>query len=198
MNKVRKISIILIIPFIIFSMQKVYSFYQTNYIIPNKFKAATYNVVLEEEFYDEFGTKKVWIANNETGNANVVLRINYDESFSKTVDNERLTLSNIVNNQNVVDKVWTDDFLNDFEKGNDGWYYYKKILKPTEKVQILESISLNENLILTSPYYQEYKSYDYNLSFNFESIQATKNAVKEIWDKDITINNDNVDWEEGI
>ena len=36
------------------------------------------------EFYDEFGTKKVWIANNETGNANVVLRINYDESFSKT------------------------------------------------------------------------------------------------------------------
>ena len=59
MNKVRKFSIILIIPFIIFSIQKVYSFYQTNYIIPNKFKAATYNVVLEEEFYDEFGKERV-------------------------------------------------------------------------------------------------------------------------------------------
>ena len=35
---------------------------------------------------------------------------------------------------------------------------------------------------------------DYNLIFNYEAIQATPKAIKEIWGKDIEINGDDITW----
>ncbi len=165
-------------------------FYQ-EVVVPNSFKTMTYNVKLEEEFYNDWGTKKVYIRNLEETNAPVVLRVNYNEVWSLTIDGNIHTLSNILNGENVVTKNFTSVFLNDFIKGNDGWYYYKKVLKPSSSIQLLESISLKNDLIIHN---NEYHDYNYELSFNYETIKETNNEVNDIWNKNITINEDNVVW----
>lgn len=172
-----------------------FAYYYSEVAIPNKFKAMTYNVQVEEEFNDTWGTKKVTFVNKETTNTPVVLRINYNESWRKEVNGIKLSLDNNVNGTSAVTKNWTSAFTSDFIAGDDGWYYYKKTLNANSSVQVLDSISLNESLISTSPYYDDYKSYTYELDFNFEAIQATSNAIKEIWGKNAVINEGNVTWE---
>ena len=170
------------------------AYYYTEIAIPNQFKAMTYNVTIEEEFNDTWGTKKVSFVNNEETNAPVVLRINYNELWRKEVNGVKLSLDNNVNGVNVVTKNWTTAFTNDFVDGGDGWYYYKKTLNAEESVQVLNSISLNESLISTSPYYNDYKTYTYELDFNFEAIQANSSAISEIWGKNATITGGDVTW----
>ena len=171
-----------------------FAYYYTEIAIPNQFKAMTYNVTIEEEFNDTWGTKKVSFVNNEETNTPVVLRINYNELWRKEVNGVKLSLDNNVNGVNVVTKNWTTAFTNDFVDGGDGWYYYKKTLNAEESVQVLNSISLNESLISTSPYYNDYKTYTYELDFNFEAIQANSSAISEIWGKNATITGGNVTW----
>lgn len=172
-----------------------FAYYYTEVIIPNQFKTLTYNVTVEDEFYDDWGVKKVFFVNKEETNTPVVLRINFNESWRREVDGMTLSLDNNVNGENVVLKEWTDTFTNDFIKGDDGWYYYKKVLNSNERIQVLESIALNEELILTSPYYEDYKVFDYELSFNFEAIQASSGAVSDIWNRNVSISGDEVTWE---
>lgn len=171
-----------------------FAYYYTEIAIPNQFKAMTYNVTIEEEFNDTWGTKKVSFVNNEETNTPVVLRINYNELWRKEVNGVKLSLDNNVNGTNVVTKNWTTAFTNDFVDGGDGWYYYKKTLNAEESVQVLNSISLNESLISTSPYYNDYKTYTYELDFNFEAIQANSSAISGIWGKNATITGGDVTW----
>lgn len=171
-----------------------FAYYYTEIAIPNQFKAMTYNVTIEEEFNDTWGTKKVSFVNNEETNAPVVLRINYNEAWRKEINGVNVSLDNNVNGVNVVTKNWTTAFTTDFVDGGDGWYYYKKTLDAEESVQVLNSISLNESLISTSPYYNDYKTYTYELDFNFEAIQANSSAISEIWGKNATITGGNVTW----
>ena len=171
-----------------------FAYYYTEIAIPNQFKAMTYNVTIEEEFNDTWGTKKVSFVNNEETNAPVVLRINYNEAWRKEINGVNVSLDNNVNGVNVVTKNWTTAFTNDFVDGGDGWYYYKKTLNAEESVQVLNSIFLNESLISTSPYYNDYKTYTYELDFNFEAIQANSSAISEIWGKNATITGGNVTW----
>lgn len=172
-----------------------FAYYYTEILVPNNFKTMTYNVAIVDEFYDDWGTKKVSFVNNEETNTPVVLRINFNESWRKEVDGTTLSLDNNVNGTNVVTKSWTSSFTNDFVKGEDGWYYYSKILNSKEEVLVLESISLNEDLIKTSPYYEDYKTYTYELSFNFEAIQANSKAVLEIWNKTVSISGNEASWD---
>ena len=177
--------------FLFVTVGGTFAYYYTQVIIPNEFKAQTYNVTLEEEFYNDWGTKKVTIKNEEETNVDVVLRINYNETWSDTTGD---VLSNVVNGENVVIKNWTTEFLNDFEKSDDGWYYYKKILKAQESVPILESIAKNTTAISSSPDVNLYDEYDYQLIFHFEAIQANEKAVKDIWGKNIIIDGSDVTW----
>lgn len=172
-----------------------FAYYYSEIAISNEFKTLTYNVQIEEEFNKTWGTKKVSFVNKEATNTPVVLRINYNESWRKEVNGTKLSLDNNVNGENAVTKNWTTAFTNDFIEGDDGWYYYKKTLNAKKSVQVLESIALNEDLISTSPYYEEYKDYDYELDFNFEAIQANTDAINEIWNKKATISGGNVTWE---
>jgi len=171
-----------------------FAYYYTEIAIPNQFRAMTYNVTIEEKFNNTWGTKKVSFVNNEETNTPVVLRINYNEFWRKEVNGVKLSLDNNVNGTNVVTKNWTTAFTNDFIDGGDGWYYYKKTLAAEASVQVLDSIALNESLISTSPYYNDYKSYTYELDFNFEAIQANSSAISEIWGKNATITGGNVTW----
>lgn len=164
------------------------AYYYSNIVVPNQFQSMTYNVqITEEDFNNTFGTKKVFFKNEEETNTPVVLRFNFNESWGNGVNN-------LINGTNVVTKTWTDTFTNDFALGDDGWYYYKKVLNPQESVQVLESISRNDTLINSSPNRSEYVNSNYHLDINFEAIQATPEAVQEIWNKSITITETSVTW----
>lgn len=169
------------------------AFFNNRYNLAEQFKTMTFNVDLEEEFYNDFGIDKVTIVNNEESNAPLVLRISYNEIWQDKNSDNIYLLNNQINGVDVVTKNFTSAFLNDFVY-SDGWYYYKKILNATESVQILNSIELNNDLVIDSPYYEDYTNYDYRLVFSYEAIQADIDAVKDIWDKDITINGNNILW----
>ena len=158
------------------------AFYISSVAMVNNFKTSTYDVKLEEEFNGTFGTKKVSIVNNED-NTPVVLRINYLEVWSKlNEDGIYDTLSNKFNGSDVVTKEWTEEFKTNFTLRDDGWYYYNKVLEPGDRVEILKSITLNDELIQSSSNYENYKTYNYELTFNYEAIQATSEAISDIWE----------------
>lgn len=193
-GRTKKPLIFLILFLLVVGIGGTFAYYYSEVIIPNRFQAMTYHVTIEEEFYDDFGTKRVFFVNQEETNAPVVLRINYNESWRKTIDDVVITPSNVIDGQDVVTKEWTDAFLNDFADGGDGWFYYTKVLNAQESVQVLESITLNESLVSTSSDAIDYQGADYELSFNFESIQASSDAILDIWGISSTIQGDDVAW----
>ncbi len=184
-----------VLPLLLFvsGVGTVLAYYLNSVTISNKFNTMTYDVEIKERFENKFGTKEVEFVNKEKDTSvGVALRVRYNELWSNVNENGVVSvLSNKIGNINVVDKEWTNDFLNDFDY-IDGWYYYKKILKPGESVKILNSIS--KNSILSS--HIEYNEFDYELTFNFESIQATKKAISDTWNKQIIIEGDNITWED--
>lgn len=194
-DRTKKPLIFLILFLLVVGIGGTFAYYYSEVIIPNRFQAMTYHVTIEEEFYDDFGTKRVSFVNQEETNAPVVLRINYNESWRKTIDDVVITPSNVIDGQDVVTKEWTDAFLNDFADGGDGWFYYTKVLNAQESVQVLERIALNESLVSTSSDAIDYQGADYELSFNFESIQASSDAILDIWGISSTIQGDDVAWD---
>lgn len=157
----------------------------------NVFNVPKYGVAIEEEFYNEFGTKKVYFVNKQE--ANVAIRINYNEVWKKTIDDENISLNNKINNEEIVNKSWTGEFLKDFTY-HDGWYYYNKVLKGGDSVQVLEKILLNEELLKKSNLKDEYINADYELDFNLESVQLSESAIKKIWGAEVTITGDDIEW----
>lgn len=159
--------------------------------VANRFQAKTYNVTLDEEFNNTWGTKKVFIRNNENATA-IVIRVSYNEVWSQDVDGTVVIHSNKVDNKEVALKAWTTTFTNDFILKDDGWYYYKKVLQPGSSIQLLSTV--NKNTAVDFNLHPEYNSSDYELTFTYEAIQATEAAVLELWGKTITINGGNVTW----
>jgi len=189
-KKNKKITISLLALLLVGVVGLSYALFQNNTSFENNFKSSDYNVSLTEEFYDTWGTKKVSVVNNEES-TDILLRINYDEVWSKTLDDDTVvTLSTTFTTSSGTERAAIlnkpSDYDTNFIDGGDGWYYYTKVLQPNETVNLLESISLNENLKGTA-YYEDYSTYDYQLSYNYEAIQATTEAAKKIWGYDITI-----------
>lgn len=193
-GRTKKPLIFLILFLLVVGIGGTFAYYYSEVIIPNRFQAMTYHVTIEEEFYDDFGTKRVFFVNQEETNASVVLRINYNESWRKMIDDVFITPSNVIDGQDVVTKEWTDAFLNDFVDGGDGWFYYTKVLNAQESVQVLDQITLNRDLISTSSDATDYQGADYELSFNFESIQVSSDAILDIWGISSTIQGNDVVW----
>lgn len=157
----------------------------------NIFQVSKYNVVIDEKFNDEFGTKEVNFVNNSK--APVIIRISYNEFWTRVTKDDKIILNNLVGGTNLVTKAWTTEFLNNFTL-HDGWYYYNKVLKENESVQVLTAISLNDSLLTTTDLKEEYHNADYELDFNLESVQATEKAVKSVWNTTATIAGDNITW----
>ena len=183
MKKISKNFLIICGIFLLMGIVGVSAIYISNVSLVNSFKTLTYKVDVLEEFYNDWGTKKIKVVNSEETNADVVLRVTFNESFTK--DND--ILSNEINGEEVVEKEYANDFLTHFSKDQDGWYYYDKVLKAKDSVEIINSINLKEDLIRTSEDYEKYKTYHYELGFQYETIQATEKAIKEIWGKNATI-----------
>ncbi len=194
-SKIKKKPLIFILLLLLtVAVGSTFSYYYNEVIIPNKFKTMTYNVSVEEVFNDTWGTKEVTFVNKGETNTPVVLRISYNELWRGNEDGVSVSLSNVFHRRDVVTKNWTENFTNDFVKGDDGWYYYTKVLDANQSVKVLNSISLNEDAIRYSLDYDKYKNYTYELDFNFEAIQASEEAIGSIWGKVVNISGNEIAW----
>lgn len=172
-----------------------FAFWKGEVKVENELTADTVDVDIDENFPDPSTdgsvTKEVKFTN--TGSSEVFLRVACVEYWEKTVNDETVLLPNQVTVQdaliNVATKAWNDGGLNNEEnwvKGNDGWYYYKKILAPGESTpQILDSVSFPN---YEQDPYKDYKDADYHLYFKTEVVQCTpddnnlnKKATEEIF-----------------
>lgn len=152
-----------------------------NSVIARNIQIATSGVRVIEDSDPGFGKHEITFKNEGTSSAKAVLRIAYTETWTKA---DGTIVSNTASNSaNVVTKNWTTAFVSDFVNGNDGWYYYEKVLGPNEEVKVLSSITLAD---------QSYDKYNYDLSFRFEAIQADSAAILELWNKTATISSQGV------
>lgn len=156
----------------------------------NEFKAYDVNVKIYEEFspppvWDgEEVSKKVFFESK--GSALTVLRVKYTEAWTHE---DGLTLSNKVNSENVVLKECEIEGQELWLESNnwkliDGWYYYAKPLKKNDKIQILNSVRLNEIVVGTveNPIKADYFEATYELSFVYESQSLSAAESKGAWD----------------
>ena len=194
--KIKKKSLIFILLLLlVVCVGSTYAVFYTQFAVPNKFDIMLYDVKVEDDFNGSWGVRSVKFTNNDSSNTPIVLRISYNEIWNDKINDSIVTLNNYVNGENVVEKEWTDTFLNDFVLADDGWYYYKKVLSPQESVQVLKSVNLKNDLISKSTNYNKYKNYDYDLSFNYEAISADDSVVKDVWDKSVTIKDGVCEWD---
>lgn len=172
-------------------MVGTYAYYSISMSFDNNFSISNFNVVIEENYdvNSSFGgvdnisnvSKEVFVVNKEDVPA--IVRISYNEQIDNADLPEAVyknVQNNLSSNSDIVVKNWTETFVNDWVLVS-GWYYYTKILPAGESIQILESISYDGNVF-------DYGTY--NLDFNIEAVQATEDAVEELWDRQIIVNDD--------
>lgn len=168
-----------------------YAFWSTAMEHVNELGSDTVSAEIKETFDkgaapDGTVTKKVSFRNS--GSASAFLRISYVESWTSGSGDEKQLLSNTSDGTDVAGKTWTEFFRDskNWEKGSDGWYYYRKLLPPGESTEnIMDSVTFPEY----TGKYQEYGSADYELYFRMELLQAS--------DSKSTLNSDEVNEQAG-
>lgn len=164
-----------------------YAYFTETESFENDFVIADFNVVIEENFEQGFDVewetryipKEVFITNKK--NTPAIVRVSYNQNalgkvdVGENVENKYLISSEFMNNCFEYD--WTEEFDNYFGY-QDGWFYYSKILPANTSIQIMSGITLNDFST---------KVNHYNLDFNIEAVQATPEAVEEVWGWEIEI-----------
>lgn len=155
--------------------------------------------------------KEVSFQNNSSCAA--FLRVSYAENwysygFGQNLDG--FTLNNQVNGKDAAVKNWENGFGTNsdlWQVGDDGWYYYKKILKPGETTgPVLKSVTFRDDLP-ANEFGNPYDTAAYNLYFRMELLQASdsgatlnrdqvnRDASQAVFGKKAIVNGDSVTWE---
>lgn len=176
----------------------------------NELKAHKEEAKIEETFKQDTqpsGTvqKEVSFKNDSSGS--VFLRVSYAETWEKTEDGNKMLLNNQLNGKDVATKNWKNGFAKNSDlwmDGEDGWFYYKKILKSGKHTEnVLETVSFPEYV----GDYKDYQDAQYQLYFRMEILQASdsqstlnrsqvnKKASQTIFGKEATVNGETVEWQ---
>lgn len=130
----------------------------------NQLESRTVSVTVEENFPVKYveaeATKDKAVTVRNTGSAAAFVRVSYAEYW--TTDTEQLAgATNVKQN-------WTSDWTSDFERHDDGWYYYKKVLPAGESVQVLKSVTFPASVTAGA---------SYHLDFQVETVQVSDEAA---------------------
>lgn len=165
----------------------VFSYWSGKVEHTNKLQADRMQAVIIEEFEQGAqptgNVKKVVSFQNNSTNA-AFLRVCYAETWQKTEEGETFLLNNHVNGTSVARKNWLNGFAGnsgEWWDGEDGWFYYKKILKPGAKTEnVLDKVVFPAY----TGVYEVYAESSYQLYFRMELLQAS--------DSPYTLNSDEV------
>lgn len=121
--------------------------------------------------------KKVCIEN--TGKNPVLVRVIITPQWEKTDENGNI-IGNIVSASNQVQLNFSNDISKNWIKGNDGYYYYNKVLEPKETTSyLLESVQLKDNI--PSDEKDEYKDRELAINVSSEATQVNEKALNNKW-----------------
>ena len=130
----------------------------------NQLESRTVSVAVAEEFpsnrVEKGTTKKKTVTVQNTGNAAAFVRVSYAEYWTTATEQ----LAGVTK----VTKTWTSDWTSDFERHDDGWYYYKKVLPAGGSVQVLESVTFPASVTAGA---------SYHLDFQVETVQVSDEAA---------------------
>ncbi|WP_024614360.1 BsaA family SipW-dependent biofilm matrix protein [Clostridium sp. Ade.TY] len=121
--------------------------------------------------------KKVCIEN--TGKNPVLVRVIITPQWEKTDENGNI-IGNIVSASNQVQLNFSNDISKNWIKGNNGYYYYNKVLEPKETTSyLLESVQLKDNI--PSDEKDEYKDRELAINVSSEATQVNEKALNNKW-----------------
>ena len=128
---------------------------------------------------EDLSTKKVEFTNN--GEADVLIRASFTESWTgKNEDEETVILPNLGSITDTDKQAEPAINLAYWEKGSDGWYYYKKVLPGSVAKSLNDGLSLVSEPFInrvsfktSSELYAPYKDAEYQLHVTMEVVQAS-------------------------
>ncbi|MGN1411189.1 MAG: BsaA family SipW-dependent biofilm matrix protein [Oscillospiraceae bacterium] len=181
------------------------AYYYNSSQFTNNFQTSGYSTTDKEIFNPNDGddlnpgakvNKDVIIEN--TGKSNILVRVKYEEK----IGDGQYTVSDLTS-EPTLQNPWIADFVNsDSFTYQDGYYYYMDFLKPNEKVQHLDSVTLWKGYNPSQVGKVQYFGYkidpssddtsDNNIRWLTSGIQSDGSLVT-VDDKTITISNPNSD-----
>lgn len=178
--------------------------------VKNTLKTPTVEVSIDDEVGEINGSKKQKVVSFENqGTADVFIRVAYAEQWEN--ENELLSSQN-PDGHDVAKKFNDSQIENSMEEmfprdewtlGNDGWYYYRHVLKAandgdTDQTKPLLTAVDFSNI---SSQESEYNGADYELHFQVEAVQASddyelnKEAVTTVFGNEVGLGTQPASWE---
>lgn len=168
--------------------------------IDNEFDTADAKVYIDEKFDPddkwvpgEEKEKKVWFGND--GDVDTVLRVKFSPEL-------KLKDGTPVTDQEVLDSFslnFSSGFSGDWTAGDDGWYYYNKVLRSAEKTDCtLESVKVSDLIgsdVRGSN--TDYSAAVFTVNVESEMIQALQAAdiaEEKGWAMTPTVSDGSVSW----
>lgn len=165
--------------------------------LKNEISTDTVIVEVEEDLKDDDPsdwTKPKKVSFKNPGSADVFLRVAYSESWSTSggADGERELLSNKMpdGKSDVASKVISNV---NWEPGEDGWYYYKKVLPAGSTTEnFMESVDFSKIDTLEAALKSTYTNAEYEIHFQAEVVQASdqwkvsEDAVAKLFEQNIS------------
>lgn len=165
--------------------------------LKNEISTDTVIVEVEEDLKDDDPsdwTKPKKVSFKNPGSADVFLRVAYSESWSTSgeADGERELLSNKMpdGKSDVASKVISNV---NWELGEDGWYYYKKVLPAGSTTEnFMESVDFSKINTLEEALNSTYTNAEYEIHFQAEVVQASdqwkvsEDAVAKLFEQNIS------------
>ena len=125
-----------------------------------------------------------------TGSAGVFVRV----SFAETWTGREQWLSS---DNDYVELNWTNAWEDEWEEGEDGWYYYKKVLlTETETNEVLSSVTFKDYPEVPL----DYINANYQLFFSMEVVQYSEetavndDVLRDVFRRSATVIDGNVTW----
>lgn len=178
--------------------------------VKNTLKTPTVEVSIDDRVGKTDGSKKQKeVSFKNQGTADVFIRVAYAEKWEN--ENELLSSQN-PDGDDVAKKFNDSQIENSMEKmfprdewtlGNDGWYYYRHVLKAandgdTDQTKPLLTAVDFSNI---SSQESEYNGADYELHFQVEAVQASddyelnKEAVTTVFGNEVGLGTQPASWE---
>ena len=195
-----RIGFLIIASLIVMGSRATYAYNQHHVGQENFLKASLVAGEIEEngEAVDEEngfelreGITKKRVCFKNTGERAVFVRVAFGETFLARGD-EMLPLEDT-----YVTLNWTDEWSEEWQLAEDGWYYYKQILKSKEATaEVLSSVEI-------APFKDmpvAYQHATYQLAFTMEVVQYSEevavndDALKKAFNRTATVINDVVTW----
>lgn len=159
----------------VFICGAVIAFYISRDTVINNFNTGDIQTKIEEKFDPKKGEKEVWIKNP----------IDIDSLVRVSITLRMVDLNNPNNiipvDLDKVELVFFEDYKNNWYKGNDGYYYYKTVLKGNEKTE-----SLLKEIKILETYDKENLGMEVSIDIKAEAVQSTRYEItNELGSKEI-------------